>query len=257
MMPPSTRMASSASAPPSAPTCSTASASCSCCGLTCHHTTTPPSRARASACAARKRSPPPQMPTRVTRRSRPARWQTAGGGVAIHCEGRLGAACTLIAAWMAQLDLFPSPEVAAAADAAAALVAPLDGRQPLRPGRHRLRLRGPGPLESGHRDSGNIAEVRGVAAAAGGGGGKNAQPSRFLRRTAAAAVIWSTRATCSTPPLPLPAGPAPPPQASPTATPRPWPEAPLVVGRIRAFAASNEAGQPPAGRPHQQTQVPL
>ena len=38
----------------------------------------------------------------------------AEGMVAVQCEGRLGQACTLAAAWMAQVDMFPSAEVAAA-----------------------------------------------------------------------------------------------------------------------------------------------
>jgi hypothetical protein len=40
--------------------------------------------------------------------------EQAGGAVAVQCEGRAGQACTLAAAWMARVDIFPSPEVAAA-----------------------------------------------------------------------------------------------------------------------------------------------
>ncbi len=55
--------------------------------------------------------------------------RTAGGTVAIQCEreGLLPQACTLAAAWMSDLDLFPSPEVAAAWIAIArAAAAPVD-----------------------------------------------------------------------------------------------------------------------------------
>ena len=54
--------------------------------------------------------------------------RTAGGAVAIHCAPeRLPQACTLAAAWMSTLDLFPSPEAAAAWIAIArAAPAPVD-----------------------------------------------------------------------------------------------------------------------------------
>ncbi len=34
----------------------------------------------------------------------------AGGGVAVHCEGRLAEACTLLVAGMREVDMLPNPE---------------------------------------------------------------------------------------------------------------------------------------------------
>jgi hypothetical protein len=201
--------------------------------------------------------------------------KSAGGGVAIHCEGRLGAACTLITAWMAQLDLFPSPEVAAAWIAIARrAAAPVDmpalrrhwSRRWMAASRSapavivsvsvgRAHSRADTVTSGISRRSAASLERRPVAAGVGGGNAgvgcvDLVQPSsRALRRAAAraaaAALVKRTHVACSASPLPSPARLTPPEPASPATTPRP--EAPLAGVRNRAaptVAASGEAARP-------------